>query len=84
MTNNYLKKLKGMFIQKYLNYYLILKDINVLTYDWGYRIKAVTKLNDFNIEVDIDSSNTRVEVVCDIALDKIKTEILKHYINPHL
>lgn len=84
MTDNYFKTLKGIFIQNYLNHYLILKDIDVLAYDWGYRIRAVTKLNDFTIIKDIDNNNNTVEELCDIALSKIKTEILKHFINPHL
>ena len=84
MTNNYFKTLKGVFIQNYLNYYLILEDIHVLAYDWGYRIRAVTKLNDFNINIDIHDRNSRVEELCDIALSEIKTEILTHFINPHL
>lgn len=84
MTDNYFKTLKGVFIQNYLNYYLILKDINVLAYDWGYRIRAVTKLNDFIIIIDIDNNNNTVEELCDIALSKIKTKILTQYINPHL
>ena len=84
MTDNYFKTLKGEFIQNYLNYYLILECIDVLAYDWGYRIRAVTKLNDFKIIIDIDNINKTVEELCDIALSKIKTEILKQYITPHL
>lgn len=84
MTDNYFKTLKGNFIQNYLSHYLILKDINVLAYDWGYKIRAVTKLNDFIIIKDIDNNNNTVEELCDNALSKIKTEILKQYINPHL
>jgi hypothetical protein len=33
MTDNYFKTLKSVFIQNYLNYYLILEDIHVLAYD---------------------------------------------------
>lgn len=84
MTDNYLKALKGIFIQDYLNYYLVLEDIDVLAYDWGYRIGATTKLNGFNMIIDIDNNNNTVEELCDIALSKIKTKILTQYINPHL
>lgn len=82
MTDNYFKTLKGEFIQNYLNHYLMLKDIDVLAYDWGYRIRAVTKLNDFIITIDIDNNN--VEELCYNALSKIKTKIIEQYINPHL
>lgn len=84
MTENYFKILKGQYIKEYLKYYLTLNDIEVVAYDWGYKIKAITKLNDFNIFVNIDNDNCRVEELCDIALSKIKIEILKQYINPHL
>lgn len=84
MTDNYFKKLKGEYIKKYLKYYLALENIEVVAYDWGYKIKAVTKLNDFNIFVNVDNDNHRVEELCDIAFSKIKIEILKHYINPNL
>lgn len=79
MTDNFFKTLKGEFIQSYLNYYLMLECIDVLAYDWGYRIRAVTKLNDFKLIIDIDNNNKTVEEICDIALS-----ILKNYINPHL
>jgi len=84
MTDNYFKTLKGEFIQNYLNHYLILKNVDVLAYDWGYRIRAVTKLNDFIIIIDIDNNNNNVEELCYNALSKIKTKIIEHYINPHL
>lgn len=84
MTDNYFKILKGKYIKEYLKYYLELEDLEVVAYDWGYKIKAVTKLNDFNIFVNVDNDNHRVEELCDIAFSKIKIEILKMYINPHL
>lgn len=84
MCVNYIKELKGEYIRKYLNYYLILDDLIVKTYDWGYKINAVTKLNDFNINIIVENDNQRVEELCDIALSKIKNEILKQYFNPHL
>lgn len=37
MTSNYFKMLKGVFIQNYLNYYLVLEDINVEEFDSGYK-----------------------------------------------
>lgn len=77
MTDNYFKTLKGIFIQNYLNYYLILEDIGVLAYDWGYKIIAVNKLFDFIIVIAIDNNNNTIEELCDIALNKLKTEIVK-------
>lgn len=84
MINNYFKMLNGQYIRNYLNYYFTLDNIDVIPYDWGYKIKAVTKLNDFNINVNIENDNYKIEELCDIAFSKIKTEILKQYINPHL
>lgn len=84
MTDNYFKILNGNYIKEYLKYYLSLQDIEVLAYDWGYNINAVTKLNNINIFVNIDNDNHRVEELCDIAYNKIKIEIIKQYINPHL
>lgn len=84
MTDNYFKILNKTYIKEYLKYYLSLQDIEVLVYDWGYNINAVTKLNNINISVNIDNDNHRVEELCDIAFNKIKIEIIKQYINPHL
>lgn len=84
MSVNYIKKLKGEYIRKYLNHYLVLDDLIVETYDWGYKINAVTRLNDFNININVENDNQRVEELCDIALSKIKIEILNHCITPHL
>lgn len=84
MSVNYIKKLKGEYMRKYLNYYLILDDLTVKTYDWGYKINAVTRLNDFNININVENNNKRIEELCDIALSKIKIEILMQYINPNL
>lgn len=72
MTNNYFKMLNGQYIRNYLNYYFELDNIDVIPYDCGYKIKAVTKLNDFNIIVYIDNNNCKIEELCDIALSKIK------------
>lgn len=72
MCVNYIKELKGEYIRKYLNYYLILNNLIVKTYDWGYKINAVTKLNDFNININVENDNRRVEELCDIALSNIK------------
>mgnify|MGYP000316422504 CR=1 FL=1 len=84
MTDNYFKMLNGQYIRNYLNYYFTLENIDVIPYNCGYEIKAVTKLNDFNIIVYIDDNNYKIEELCDTAFSKIKTEILKHYITPHL
>lgn len=84
MTINYFKMLNGQYIRNYLNYYFTLENIDVIPYNCGYEIKAVTKLNDFNIIVYIDDNNCKIEELCDTAFSKIKTEILKHFINPHL
>lgn len=84
MCVNYIKELNGEYIRKYLNYYLILDYLIVETYDYGYLINAKTRLNDFIININIDNDNQRVEELCNIALSKIKNEILSHFINPHL
>lgn len=84
MTDNYINIIKGGYIKAYLNYYLDLKYLIVTPFDWGYKIEAITKLNEFNINVNIERCNYKIEELCEIALSKIKTEIYKQYINPHL
>lgn len=84
MTDNNIIIIKGMYIKEYLSYYLDLKYFYIEPYDWGYKIEATTKLNDFNININIEKCNYKIEELCDIALNKIKTEILKQYFNPHL
>ena len=39
MTENYFKILKGQYIKEYLKYYLKLKDIEVVAYDWVTKLK---------------------------------------------
>ena len=84
MTDNFINIIKGMYIKEYISYYLDLKYIYIEAYDWGYKIEVTTKLNDFDINVNIERNNYIIEELCDIALNKIKTEILKQYFNPHL
>lgn len=84
MTDNYIKIIKGGYIKAYLNYYLDLKFLTVIPFDWGYNIEAKTRLNDITIIITIENDNRQIEELCDIAMTKIKTEILNQYINPHL
>ncbi len=84
MTDNYIKIIKGGYIKAYLNYYLDLKYLLVEPFDWGYKIEATTRLNDIAIDINIENNNQQVEKLCDNALSNIKTEIFKHFINPHL
>lgn len=84
MTDNHINIIKGGYIKEYLKYYLDLKYLSVEPCDWGYKIETITKLNDLHINVNIERCNYKIEELCDIALNKIKTEIFKHFINPHL
>lgn len=84
MTDNFINIIKGMYIKEYISYYLDLKYIYIEPYDWGYKIEVTTELNGFDINVNIEKCNYKIEELCDIALNKIKTKILKQYINPHL
>ena len=84
MTDNNIIIIKGGYIKEYLNYYLDLTYLYVEPCDWGYKIETITKLNGYYINVNIERCNYKLEELCDIAINKIKTEIFKQYINPHL
>ena len=84
MTDNHINIIKGGYIKEYLKYYLDVTYLYVEPYDWGYKIETTTKLNDFSINVNIERCNYTLEELCEIAVNKIKIEIFKHFINPHL